>query len=112
MKKSLFLGLIFIVILISGCSEPIIENKTVISERNTIMINHFVFEPQELVVDAGTTVVWKHNDSVTHTIVSEGLFESKALDRGGEFSFAFDKPGEYDYRCDIHPSMRGKIIVK
>jgi len=112
MTKVLFVYLILIVILISGCSEQAVEDGIVPAEDNTVMINHFVFEPQELVVDTGTTVIWKHNDNVAHTIVSQGLFESEALKRGGEFAFTFSEKGEYTYYCSIHPSMIGKIIVK
>lgn len=112
MNKSLYACLIFIVILISGCYEQNTEDKAAPIESNTVMINHFVFEPQELAVDAGTAVTWKHNDNVDHTVVSQGLFESETLSRGDKFTFTFSEPGEYDYHCGIHPSMTGKIIVK
>lgn len=93
-------------------SLPVGSVESPVVESNKIMINHFVFEPKEITVSAGTKVVWSHNDNVTHTIVSSGLFESQAMKRGDEFSFTFDKAGEYAYHCGIHPSMTGKIIVK
>jgi plastocyanin len=105
------LCLTFIIILISGCSQPVSETKTMSVEGDTIMINHFVFDPQELVVDVGTTVTWKHNDNVGHTVVSQA-FESESMSRGDEFTFIFNEKGEYEYHCSIHPSMTGKIIVK
>ena len=112
MTKSIFVCLILIVILINGCSEQAIENEIVPTEGNIVKINHFVFGPQELIVDMGTTVIWRHNDNVAHTVVSSGLFESESLNRGDEFAFTFSEKGEYTYYCSIHPSMTGKIIVK
>lgn len=109
--KTIFLVLL-IIVLISGCSQQSTEEKKAAVEGNIIMINHFVFEPSDIIVDAGTAVTWKHNDNVAHTVVSPGLFESKTLSSGGEFTFTFDEPGEYSYHCSIHPSMEGKVIVR
>jgi len=108
-KKSIFIFLV-ILIFINGCSNKSVEPKPVAGD--TIYINHFIFEPAELIVSTGATVTWKHNDNVAHTVVSQGLFESKVLNRNDEFSFKFTSPGEYSYHCSIHPSMNGKIIVK
>lgn len=81
--------------------------------ENEISIQNFTFLPATLNAQIGVKVVWKQNDRAAHKIVSsEGLFASKDLDSGDEFSFVFTKTGEYDYYCSIHPSMRGKIIVK
>ena len=110
--RSTFLYLVLMAVLISGCSPQVVEDKAAPAEPNTIQINHFVFEPQELTVDAGTTVTWKHNDNVAHTVVSAGLFESETLARGDVFTFTFLERGEYEYHCSIHPSMTGKVIVK
>ncbi|MBI4993106.1 MAG: cupredoxin domain-containing protein [Candidatus Magasanikbacteria bacterium] len=108
-------------VVLSGCSlqkKPIEKINTAgeISQPKTgadaVKIGHFVFEPKEIVVNTGAAVVWTHDDNVAHSIISPGLFESEVLQRGGKFSFKFDKPGEYSYYCGIHPSMTGKIIVK
>jgi len=106
------LGTLFI----SGCVQSnqstLSDNNLLISDSNVIMINHFVFAPNELIVAKGTTVKWIQNDNVTHIVVSNGLFESKPLTKGDEFSFTFNTPGKYNYYCSIHTSMTGKIIVK
>lgn len=108
-----------VLLLGAGCSStdkavnaPAGVVESPVAESNKVMINHFVFEPKEIAVSVGTTVVWSHNDNVAHTIVSPGLFESQVMKRGDEFSFTFDKSGEYAYYCGLHPSMTGKIIVK
>ena len=124
-KKSLLLSLIFIVFLLSGFSgcyekkdlenpsaNTDLENPSHKTEENAVVIDNFAFEPDELIIDAGTEVIWKQNDDVAHTIVSEGLIKSEILNKGDEFSFTFSEKGEYGYSCGIHPSMKGKVIVR
>lgn len=84
-----------------------------IGEGSNIFIADFAFQPQELIIKEGATVIWRNDDSVVHSVVSnEGMFKSPTLNKGDEFSFTFSKAGVHDYHCGIHPSMRGKIIVK
>jgi len=79
-----------------------------------VKIDNFTFEPQEITVDAGTTVKWVNRDDIPHTVVSDDktTFKSKALDTDDAFSFTFSKPGTYPYFCSIHPKMTGKVVVK
>ncbi len=82
------------------------------SVEKTINISNFAFAPSELAVTAGTVVVWKNLDSVSHLVSSPGNFESAQLAQGEEYRFTFSTAGTFDYTCKIHPSMKGKIIVK
>jgi plastocyanin len=78
-----------------------------------IKIDNYSFMPQDITVAAGTTVTWVNHDDVPHTVRSiDGMLKSKALDTDDKFSFAFDKPGTYEYFCSVHPKMTAKIIVK
>lgn len=78
-----------------------------------VKIDNFSFGPANLTVAAGTTVTWKNNDDVPHTVVSdEKLFKSKALDTDDKFSYTFTKPGTYNYFCSVHPKMTAKIVVR
>lgn len=114
MAKKYLLFLIVTIIVISGCSQKTTENKTTPSEvkENIINIKDFSFQPSELTINTRETITWIQQDSVAHTVVSSGLFQSNPLSTGEEFTFTFTKPGTYNYNCGIHPSMKGKIIVK
>jgi plastocyanin len=97
--------------------------------ENEISIYLYNFHDSEMEVKAGTTVTWINNDEASHTVVAavmddagryvraeEPLFESDVLasiniSAGDSFSFTFDEPGEYLYRCTIHANMTGRIIV-
>jgi plastocyanin len=79
-----------------------------------VKIDNFSFGPQTLTVAAGTTVTWKNNDDVPHTVVSDDktTFRSKALDTDDKFSYTFTKPGTYNYFCSVHPKMIAKVVVQ
>ena len=83
------------------------------AEQVTVHIENFTFNPAELTVKPGTTVVFDQADDIPHSVVEKnGKFHSAALDTGQSFSMAFPDAGEIDYYCGLHPHMTGKIIVK
>ena len=78
-----------------------------------VKIDNFTFNPQQLTVKAGDTVVWTNGDDIPHTVTSKtGLFKSKALDTEDKFSFTFTTPSSYAYFCSLHPHMTGTIVVE
>ena len=78
-----------------------------------VKIDNFTFAPPSLTVKAGTTVTWRNEDDIPHTVASSvRVFKSTALDTDDSFSFTFTEPGSYDYFCSLHPHMRGKIVVE
>ena len=82
------------------------------ADDNVIIIKHFMFNPMDITVPAGTDVTWENQDGEPHTVVSvTGDFRSEALDEKDKFSHRFDKPGTYKYICSIHPRMVGTITV-
>ena len=83
------------------------------AEDATAKIDNFTFAPARLTVKAGTTVTWRNEDDIPHTIASAArLFKSKALDTDDSFSFTFTEPGTYEYFCSLHPRMTGTIVVE
>jgi plastocyanin len=77
-----------------------------------VTIDNFTFSPAALTVKVGTTVTWKNQDDIPHTVVSAGKFKSKALDTDDSFSFTFAATGDYTYFCSLHPHMTGTIKVE
>jgi plastocyanin len=60
-------------------------------------------------------VTWTNRDDMPHTVTSPGTpraLDSAALDTDDQFSFAFERPGTFDYVCILHPKMAGRVIVK
>ncbi|MFH1646301.1 MAG: cupredoxin family copper-binding protein [Chloroflexota bacterium] len=78
-----------------------------------VEIANFAFSPATITVPAGTTVTWKNNDAVPHTVTTRTpLFDSGSLSRGETFSYTFDQAGVYEYYCTIHPRMTAEVIVE
>jgi plastocyanin len=91
-----------------------VKNGTSIASEMpvSVEIKDFAFHPNSTTVPAGTPVIWKNDDSVSHTVTSmNGEFGSDVLRQGQEFSHTFVNPGTYDYRCAIHPYMQAQVIV-
>jgi len=94
----------------------------------TIQVGDYYFCDQsyvnavcETTVNEGDTVEWQFAGSQLHsttecsgdleTCSAPHLWDSPLMD-SGSFSFAFDTPGTYLYRCQAHPiEMRGQINV-
>lgn len=98
-----------------------------------------LFEPYEIEVSPGSTVVWENTNSRLHTVTAyedslpdgaayfaTGGFETEnaaregyangfkgSLDTGGRFSHTFEIPGTYRYFCIPHEraGMVGQVVV-
>jgi plastocyanin len=78
-----------------------------------IHIQNFRFDPPAIEVPVGAIVTWVNQDEEIHTVTAtQGLFTSPALDGEKQFSYRFEKPGTYEYRCALHPQMQGTIVVR
>ncbi len=73
------------------------------------------FEPRNLTVFAGTTVVWTGAGLAPHTSTSDtmGVWDSGTVLPGQSFSKVFDSLGVFSYHCDFHSlfGMAGNITV-
>lgn len=83
---------------------------------NEISIRNFTFSPVTETIKAGTSVTWTNRDAATHSVMSDDgdpePFATAPLVYGAARPIVFSKPGTYAYHCEIHPSMKGKVIVE
>ena len=83
-----------------------------------VSIQNYEYRPKELTIKAGSTVTWVNIDLYVHTVRAgtpekpPGEFNSGDLGLMGAYSHTFAKPGTYDYYCQPHPDMHGRIIVE
>jgi plastocyanin len=78
-----------------------------------VEIDNFTFAPQQLIVRAGTTVIWRNRDDIPHAVASSTrAFKSKALDTDDTYAFTLTTAGTYEYFCSLHPQMTGTIVVE
>ena len=77
----------------------------------------FQIEPKSIEVKTGQVVTWTNGDSAAHTVTARtpgsrsGTFDQK-LAGNGTAKVTFGKAGTFDYFCELHPTMVGKVIVK
>ncbi len=77
-----------------------------------------MFMPHLLVVETGTTVEFKNDDSVEHNVFWPAISGNKSLGhnmgtwpRGQQRSFKFDNAGVVPLLCNVHPDMAAYIVV-
>jgi plastocyanin len=94
------------------------NNVKVVSGASTLLDK--AFDPNPVTVSKGTTVTWTNDDTQLHTITSGSMNapdKGKLFDSGykfapgTKFSHMFDTTGSFDYFCQLHPSMVGKVVV-
>jgi nitrite reductase (NO-forming) len=81
--------------------------------------NQEFYVPKTVETTVGSMINWKNEDFGPHTVTAgdmttgkTGVFDSNIMQKGSTFSFLFDKVGQYDYFCTLHPFMTGRVIVK
>jgi plastocyanin len=64
------------------------------------------FQPVEITVPAGTTVLWHNSGQLDHTATAEDKsFDSGNVKPGGDFQFTFSTPGDFKYYCTPHKDL-------
>jgi plastocyanin len=78
-----------------------------------VHIRDYSYKAPAVTIHTGDTVRFINDDNDAHTVTSsDGLFDSKGLDTNGVWEHTFAKAGTYHYFCELHPYMKGTIIVK
>ena len=107
LKSNIFtLGVIFILV---SC---VTETEKPAPKLHTVEIKQMKFQPAELVVQKGDTVVWINNDIVAHDVTEESskAWTSSLMPVGQSWSLVVTQSA--DYYCSIHMVMKGKLVVK
>ena len=137
-RRRLLIGLASLIIAagtFAGCSAGAESSATTPSTAVSapagpvINLSSLMFDPATTTVPVGTTVTWRNDEPITHTVTSgrfigvdkttglrssqnpDGTFEATLPGKGETFSFTFTKPGTYTYYCDIHQGMNATITV-
>ena len=75
-------------------------------------LTNWHFEPAEVTVPAGSTVVWHNKGKEEHSVTADNKsFDSGWKPQGANYQRTFTRPGTYAYHCAPHPWMTGVIRV-
>jgi plastocyanin len=89
------------------------NNNTSNNSPNTVTMAGMAFSPGTITVSAGTTITWKNNDNMAHTVTADdNSFDSGNIGAGSSYSKTFSVAGTYNYHCTIHAGMNGKVVVQ
>lgn len=79
---------------------------------DTVVIRQMQFDPAELNVKVGDTVVWINKDIVDHNVTQDKTngFYSDTLSVGKSWKMVATDSA--NYFCSLHPSMKGKLALK
>jgi plastocyanin len=76
-------------------------------------IASFAYAPARIEITAGTTVEWRNDDQMAHTVTaSDSSFASPLLQPGDVWRHTFATAGSYDFYCTPHPFMKGVVVVR
>lgn len=79
----------------------------------TVSIYGTTFSPKTVTITAGDTIKWVNRDNDTHQIYgTKGSFVSAILKQHQTYSFRFNAAGTYTYKDELHPRIKGTIVVK
>jgi len=102
---------VFLVVIILALVAVAPASAANLAARRTVRIVDFAFERETTLVHVGDIVRWRNFGAVTHTTDSDDELWDGDLDPGQAFVFRFTSVGTFNYHCDIHPFMKGSIVV-
>ncbi len=82
-----------------------------LARKITVVEKDLAFTPGTVTVSAGDIVRWVNRDAFDHRVVIAG--RDLGLQHAGvTVSWTASGSGTVNYRCSIHPLMKGKVIVR
>lgn len=89
----------------SGGGTPVETTATTVVEQN------LEFFPSNLIVSVGTVVTFSNIDSTAHDVSIDG--EALGMqESGASVTWTAKTVGTFPFKCTIHPSMTGQVVVK
>ncbi|MFD1162089.1 MULTISPECIES: plastocyanin/azurin family copper-binding protein [Hwangdonia] len=107
-----FAALILLIMFLMGYKNP--ENNVGFSKApttHTVTIFRMKFNPANLTVKKGDTVVWINKDFVPHDVTEElsHKWTSKPFNKGEKWSKVINE--DIEYFCNLHKVMKGTITL-
>ena len=94
----------------AGPSGPSGSQEVVISI--TGQDGNQAYRPAVATIAVAQTVTWRNDDTKTHRPILTGIIDTKQLAPGATSApTRISTPGTYDYKCTIHPSETGQVVV-
>jgi plastocyanin len=77
---------------------------------HAVSIHDFAFDPAEITVAAGDTVIFTNQDAFVHSVTDDHrAWDSAGIPKNRPWKLVVTGP--VSYHCSFHPSMRGTLVV-
>lgn len=92
-----------------GEAQPVAQGA---NELTVPMVN-FVYNPVDVVIPVGATVIWVNQDGAPHTATADDgvAFASELMSKGQTFKHTFTTVGDFPYFCELHGSAGGQDMA-
>ena len=118
-RPMLFVGVLSLALVACTSSPSSSAQSSSGSGGKTVTLSGLAFSPTSLTVAVGTSITFKNNDTVDHTVTNgkdgkpdaNAAFD-KALPTGQSVDITFDKAGTFNVTCKIHSSMNMTVTVQ
>lgn len=110
MKNIILLCLIIgIVVLCTSCTQT---NEQREPGTDTVVISGMKFNPETITVHKNDTIIWINEDLVAHNVAAfpDMGWKSDTIAVGESWKRVADE--NLNYFCSIHPTMKGKIVIR
>lgn len=89
----------------ANIAQPIVRRQNEI----IVPMANFEFNPKEVIIPVGATVIWVNQDNAPHTATADdgARFTSEVLANGQRFTHTFTQAGVFAYFCELHGSAGG-----
>jgi plastocyanin len=92
---------------ITGASQP------ASTATKAVKITATAFSPKNVTINAGDAVKWTNTDTKSHQVIANnGAFASGTIGAKKTYSHTFNTAGTFNYHDALHPSLKGRIVVK
>lgn len=79
---------------------------------HTVTIDATRFQPADLKVRVGDTVIWVNKDLFPHTATARGVFDSGSIAADSSWRYTVATSGITEYDCTFHPTMKGRLLAE
>ena len=80
---------------------------------HTVTIDGFEYRPRVVTVKEGDVVEWRNKDPLPHTATaSDAGLDSGDIAANGVYRFTAARKGHFTYRCTLHSTMSGELVVE
>lgn len=101
--------LLCMIFILNGCSTP---SERPIPKTHLVEIKAMQFQPSQLTVQKGDTVIFTNKDIVVHDVTEEKNKSWSSLPLSTDQSYSMVVNESADCYCSIHPVMKGKLLME